>query len=109
MESLQGMQSTQPLCRLHPLSPVHPATTPVQFPVSTPSPTPAGSLVQVPPGCYPLELVQFWRNEYKHGQPFPLHWALFMRTAPPPPPVRPGPARRSTPTQVGTHTHTHTV
>ncbi|KAF8441653.1 hypothetical protein L210DRAFT_788092, partial [Boletus edulis BED1] len=43
--------------------------------------------VQVPPGCYPLELVQFWRNEYKHGQPFPLHWALFMRTAPPPPPL----------------------
>ncbi|KAG6378307.1 hypothetical protein JVT61DRAFT_14028 [Boletus reticuloceps] len=84
------------------------ATTPVQFPVSTPSPTPAGSLVQVPPGCYPLELVQFWRNEYKRGQPYPLHWALFVRTASPPPPVRPGPARRSTTTQVGTHTHTHT-
>lgn len=41
--------------------------------------------VQVPPGCYPIELVQFWRNEYKRGQPIPLHWALFVRTAPPAP------------------------
>lgn len=36
--------------------------------------------VQVPPGYYSIELCQFWRNEYKHGQPFPLHWALFVRT-----------------------------
>jgi len=38
--------------------------------------------VTAPPGCHPIELVQFWRGEYKRGQPFPLHWALFLRTAP---------------------------
>ncbi|KAI9572300.1 hypothetical protein HD554DRAFT_2015360, partial [Boletus coccyginus] len=37
-----------------------------------------------------IEIVQFWRNEYKRGQPFPLHWALFLRTAPGSP--TPGPS-----------------
>ena len=37
--------------------------------------------ITVPQGCHPIELVQFWRGEYKRGQPHPLHWALFLRTA----------------------------
>ena len=62
---------------------------PVPFLVPTPSHTPIPTApvlppVQVPPGCYPIELVQFWRGEYKRGQPVPLHWALFVRTAPAP-------------------------
>ena len=77
------------------------ASAPVPFPVPTPThtPTPIAPVlppVQVPPGCYPIELVQFWRDEYKRGQPFPLHWALFVRTAPAPARARPG--RRATTT-----------
>ncbi|KAF8550898.1 hypothetical protein OG21DRAFT_359101 [Imleria badia] len=61
-----------------------PAPVPAQVPTPSHTPTaPALTPVQVPPGCYPIELVQFWRNEYKRGHPIPLHWALFVRTAPP--------------------------
>jgi len=65
------------------------ALVPVPTPTHTPRPiTPVLAPVQVPPGCYPIEIVQFWRNESKRGQPFPLHWALFLRTAPPSPTPR---------------------
>lgn len=37
--------------------------------------------VQVPPGCYPIEVVQFWRGEYRRGHPLPLHWSIFVRTS----------------------------
>ncbi|KAG1715750.1 hypothetical protein ID866_1418 [Astraeus odoratus] len=35
--------------------------------------------VTVPAGFFPIEVVQFWRGERAPGQPFPLHWALFVR------------------------------
>lgn len=54
---------------------------PITMSSRTPSP-PILSPVAVPAGCYPIELAQFWRDEYKRGQPYPLHWALFVRTAP---------------------------
>lgn len=54
--------------------------------------------VQVPSGHYPIELAQFWRDEYRRGQPFPLHWALFVRTAPRPPSAGQGRSRRLTAT-----------
>jgi hypothetical protein len=62
------------------------ASAPVPFLVPTPSHTPIPIApvlppVQVPLGCHPIELVQFWRDEHTRGQPFPLHWALFVRTA----------------------------
>ncbi|KAH7888507.1 hypothetical protein F5I97DRAFT_1802748 [Phlebopus sp. FC_14] len=38
--------------------------------------------VQVPAGCFPIEVVQFWRGEKAPGRPYPLHWAIFVRTAP---------------------------
>ncbi|KIJ67987.1 hypothetical protein HYDPIDRAFT_25439 [Hydnomerulius pinastri MD-312] len=38
--------------------------------------------VRVPPGCFPIEVVQFWRGEKAPGRPFPLHWAIFVRTFP---------------------------
>ena len=37
--------------------------------------------VQVPPGCFPIEVVQFWRGEYTPGYPLPLHWAIVVRTS----------------------------
>ncbi|KAG9316250.1 hypothetical protein JVU11DRAFT_2277 [Chiua virens] len=57
-------------------------TTPPGPPVPTPTSTPPLTPVQVPSGCYPIELVQFWRDECTPSQPSPLHWALFVRTAP---------------------------
>ncbi|KIJ19159.1 hypothetical protein PAXINDRAFT_97186 [Paxillus involutus ATCC 200175] len=38
--------------------------------------------VQVPPGCFPIEVVQFWRGERSPRRPYPLHWAIFVRTSP---------------------------
>lgn len=37
--------------------------------------------VRVPPGCFAIEVVQFWRGERSRDSPFPLHWALFVRTS----------------------------
>ena len=37
--------------------------------------------MQVPPGCFPIEVVQFWRGEYKPGHPLPLHWSIIVRTS----------------------------
>ncbi|KAH0827388.1 hypothetical protein J3R83DRAFT_4041 [Lanmaoa asiatica] len=65
-------------------APPVPVAVAVPTPTHTPTPiVPVLNPVQVPPSCYPIELAQFWRGEYKRGQPFPLHWALFVRTAPP--------------------------
>ncbi|KAN0092550.1 hypothetical protein V8E55_003334, partial [Tylopilus felleus] len=36
---------------------------------------------QVPPGCYAIEVVQSWRGEVKRGMPYPLHWAIVVRTS----------------------------
>ncbi|KAG8213581.1 hypothetical protein J3R82DRAFT_10249 [Butyriboletus roseoflavus] len=63
----------------------------VPVPSHTPTP-PVLNPVQVPPGHYPIEVIQFWRDEYKRGQPFPLHWALFVRTAPRAPSPAPVPS-----------------
>ncbi|KAH0833398.1 hypothetical protein J3R83DRAFT_12503 [Lanmaoa asiatica] len=52
-----------------------------------PSPTPESPFptvldpVQVPPGYFPIEVVQFWRGEYTRGRPLPLHWAIIVRTS----------------------------
>lgn len=37
--------------------------------------------VQVPAGYFPIEVVQFWRGQGASGHPFPLHWAIFVRTS----------------------------
>ncbi|KAG8212841.1 hypothetical protein J3R82DRAFT_11142 [Butyriboletus roseoflavus] len=37
--------------------------------------------VQVPPGFFPIEVVQYWRGEYIPGCPIPLHWAIIVRTS----------------------------
>lgn len=37
--------------------------------------------VQVPPGYFPIEVAQFWRGEYRPGQPLPLHWSIIVRTS----------------------------
>ncbi|KAI9460286.1 hypothetical protein HD554DRAFT_2041665 [Boletus coccyginus] len=37
--------------------------------------------VRVPPGCFPIEVVQFWRGEYRRGHPLPLHWSILVRTS----------------------------
>ncbi|KAN0090758.1 hypothetical protein V8E55_004324 [Tylopilus felleus] len=76
-----------------------PAPAPSPLPVSGQTSTPNRTLtprlvpVQVPPGCYPLELVQFCRHELNRSQSHPLHWALFVRTSPPTAPMGGLPAR----------------
>ena len=37
--------------------------------------------MRVPPGCFPIEVVQFWRGEYRPRYPLPLHWAIIVRTS----------------------------
>jgi len=37
--------------------------------------------VRVPPGCYPIEVVQFWRGERAPGYPLPLNWSILVRTS----------------------------
>lgn len=37
--------------------------------------------IKVPKGCFPIEVVQFWRGEFKRGSPLPLHWAIVVRTS----------------------------
>ncbi|KAF8120105.1 hypothetical protein EV363DRAFT_1481544 [Boletus edulis] len=37
--------------------------------------------VKVPSGFFPIEVVQFWRGEYKKRIPFPLHWSIIVRTS----------------------------
>lgn len=55
---------------------------PIADPAPTSYPFPAIlDPVQVPPGCYPIEIVQFWRGEYRPGQPLPLHWSIIVRTS----------------------------
>ena len=36
--------------------------------------------MRVPPGYFPIEVVQFWRGEIVPGRPLPLHWAIIVRT-----------------------------
>lgn len=48
------------------------------------SPVPYATVLtpmRVPLGHFPIEIVQYWRGERAPGQPFPLHWAIFVRTA----------------------------
>ncbi|KAF8124723.1 hypothetical protein EV363DRAFT_1353507 [Boletus edulis] len=37
--------------------------------------------VKVPQGYYPIQVVQFSRGEYPHGHPYPMHWAIVVRTS----------------------------
>ena len=37
--------------------------------------------IKVPEGCYPIEVVQFWRGQYATHKPHPLHWAIIVRTS----------------------------
>ena len=37
--------------------------------------------MEVPPGCFPIEVVQYWRGEYAPNRPLPLHWSIIVRTS----------------------------
>ncbi|KAN0092551.1 hypothetical protein V8E55_003335 [Tylopilus felleus] len=58
------------------MSEIVPAFPTIHYPFPTPL-----KPVQVPLGCYPIEVVQFWRGEVVRGYHFPLHWAIIVRTS----------------------------
>ena len=37
--------------------------------------------VLVPQDCYPIEVAQYWRGEFRSRQPLPLHWSIIIRTS----------------------------
>ncbi|KAG8212840.1 hypothetical protein J3R82DRAFT_11141 [Butyriboletus roseoflavus] len=56
-------------------------STPTSLTPESPFPTVLDP-VRVPPGYFPIEVVQFWRGEYRPRHPLPLHWAIIVRTSP---------------------------